>query len=78
MTAVLAAVPCSGYKLSVFQFRTFSPKRKFSALCTGKTVFLCIIGHVFNPANLFLEAPCFLRFIIGRFYEAELAVRFQI
>ena len=55
MTAALTAVPRSGYKLSVFQLRTFSPKRTLSALRADKTIFCLVIGHVFDPGIIYVD-----------------------
>ena len=36
--AVLAAVPCGGYKLAILLFRRFTPELQFSPLRTDETV----------------------------------------
>ena len=72
--AVLTTVPCGGYKLPVLQFCTLSPQRKLSAFCTGKAIFVGVIGHVLDSANLLLKAFGSLCFIVRRLDEAELSV----
>lgn len=52
----LETIPGGGDQLTILSLRTFHPQRQFSALGTGKAV-LPIVGHVLDPADLFLEFP---------------------
>ena len=52
-------------------------KRQLSALRAGEAVFLQIIGHVLDPANLLLEFLCLSLVIIGGLDKAHLAVALQ-
>ena len=76
--AVLAAVPCGGYKLAMPLFCRFTPELQFSPLRTDETVIVMTIGHVFDPTDLSFEFLRLLLVVVGGLDETNLSVLRQM
>ena len=76
--AVLASIPVGRHWPSLHQFRSLSAERERFSICADKRIPLLIIGHVFDPADLFLKTFCFSGFIVGWLDKAHLPVLLEV